>query len=684
MKLNYLWTFLIPILFISCSSDVTNIADDNNPDDGGTVTVGSNKVLSLVTNETVGNNCPNGGFKIELGIDTNSNGVLDTDEITNTDFVCNGNDGQAGDQGPAGNDGANGVDGKSTLISTEVEAAGTNCESGGIKINIGLDTNGNDVLDANEITVEDYICNGANGASGGITNLVLTGNITNEEARIKIEKKVGPDTQFILIQNTSSLTTIDLSGVTEAIDIEIRNNKELTNISFPNLTTCVDKFFIISNPKLATIGLPVLKDVNEFQISNSVVSDIEIPMLENIFSRLFIDSNPNLNSLELPLVVNGNLSIRRNNNLTILKLPILLEGFVDIFESNLSTVDLPSFVNGRVNISGNSISSIGLLSMVTGEVSIAETNMASFNFPKLREASRIGFFRNPLLTNINLPNLEAVNSIDLSDNNSLVDFELPLVASIGNVELDSSQVFPVDGGIITKGNIRITQNEKLESFSLPMLINMESINVDVEFNNSLQNIDFSNAIGTNTNIRILNNPQVQAIIFSKITSARSIEIIDNELLTSINFSNLVSVFGSDRGFNLGVEIFSNPLITANFSSLKTVGSVNFPNSNFSFNTFSDSFTGLDLSMLEEASRIVIGLSINTSMGGTVDLSSIRSFNRIYMSGIASDSTTAIFGQLVSIVPAISGKEINISNAPTGQGIIDAQTLRDNGNNVAQF
>lgn len=54
--------------------------------------------------EPSGTNCPNGGTKIEVGLDINSNGVLDNSEInaSQTKYVCNGPQGIAGPQGPTG------------------------------------------------------------------------------------------------------------------------------------------------------------------------------------------------------------------------------------------------------------------------------------------------------------------------------------------------------------------------------------------------------------------------------------------------------------------------------------------------------------------------------------------------------------------------------------------------------
>jgi hypothetical protein len=62
----------------------------------------------------------------------------------------------AGTQGPAG------ADGKNTVVKTSTEAAGVNCAKAGVKLEFGIDVNGNNVLDAGEInsSLTKYVCNG--------------------------------------------------------------------------------------------------------------------------------------------------------------------------------------------------------------------------------------------------------------------------------------------------------------------------------------------------------------------------------------------------------------------------------------------------------------------------------------------------------------------------------------------
>jgi Collagen triple helix repeat (20 copies) len=130
-----------------------------------TVCNGSNGVGTLVNSvvEPAGNNCQYGGTKVTAGPDSNGNSVLDAVEVTSTAYICHGSTGATG---AAGTNGSNGTNGLSSLMSIVTEPSGGNCSAAGKKITTGLDSNGNGVLDAGEVTGTAYVCNGAAGAAG--------------------------------------------------------------------------------------------------------------------------------------------------------------------------------------------------------------------------------------------------------------------------------------------------------------------------------------------------------------------------------------------------------------------------------------------------------------------------------------------------------------------------------------
>lgn len=128
---------------------------------GGQNGINGHSSILMVTDEPAGSNCENGGMRIEIGIDLNENFTLDPIEIQSNYFVCNG---------------ANGIDGLNTLSTVTSEPNGVNCASGGIMVALGLDSNQNGTLDSEEIVSENYLCHGSTGGDGteGTASLIRT------------------------------------------------------------------------------------------------------------------------------------------------------------------------------------------------------------------------------------------------------------------------------------------------------------------------------------------------------------------------------------------------------------------------------------------------------------------------------------------------------------------------------
>jgi len=111
--------------------------------------VGPTGINSLVitADEQPGASCPSGGQKIEIGLDANRNGTLETSEIQLTKYLCNGSNGLT------------------SLVNTTAISRGSDCVDGGIKLEVGVDINGNGLLESQEVQSTRFICNGADGLS---------------------------------------------------------------------------------------------------------------------------------------------------------------------------------------------------------------------------------------------------------------------------------------------------------------------------------------------------------------------------------------------------------------------------------------------------------------------------------------------------------------------------------------
>jgi len=160
--------------------------------------------LFLSSAEIAGDNCVNGGVKQESGLDINEDGTLQPTEVTSTSFIC---DGTPGAQGIAGNNGL------TTLFISSAENAGDNCINGGVKQESGIDNNEDGSLQLAEVTTTNFLCNGATGTTGsqGVAGLVaLSAEAPGNNCIVggtKIDSGVDTNANnlldFVEIQNTS-------------------------------------------------------------------------------------------------------------------------------------------------------------------------------------------------------------------------------------------------------------------------------------------------------------------------------------------------------------------------------------------------------------------------------------------------------------------------------------------------
>lgn len=226
--------------------------------------------------------------------------------------------------------------------------------------------------------------NGQDGTDGqdasGKTYIYLTGNVTDAEAATIIQNDVGSITQFIYIRNTSQLTTVDLTGISELVNLSIYDNSALTTLTIPDLTTVYEAIYYRNNPLVNSLNLPNLTTCAELDIEPQGLQSLDLSKLETAVSINI--SNTLLASINIPLLYEvENLTFNVNQNLTSINLPEL---------AAISYGLQSSFIE-----------------------------------------------RNPLLTAINFPKLVSLKDIKITNNNSLVNFDLPLLIQ-GNLWVENN------------------------------------------------------------------------------------------------------------------------------------------------------------------------------------------------------------------------------------------------------
>lgn len=93
-----------------------------------------------------GDACPAGGTIIQAGVDDDGDGELAAEEVDSSTTICNGTNGNHG-----------------SLVRVSAEPPGVNCATGGQRVETGVDTNGDGILDPSEVTDTTFVCDGADG-----------------------------------------------------------------------------------------------------------------------------------------------------------------------------------------------------------------------------------------------------------------------------------------------------------------------------------------------------------------------------------------------------------------------------------------------------------------------------------------------------------------------------------------
>lgn len=162
--------------------------------------------------------CPNGGLKIDVGVDDDRDGTLDAAEIDQSQFVCNGSNGSTADAGTS-------IPGATSLLNISTSAPDATCVTGGLRVDSGLDDDRNGTLDAAEIDQTRVLCNGSQGPSGDagaiglnalINTTVTTPDATCAAGGVRVEIGLDDDDDDILDAAEIDQTQLICNGRTGA------------------------------------------------------------------------------------------------------------------------------------------------------------------------------------------------------------------------------------------------------------------------------------------------------------------------------------------------------------------------------------------------------------------------------------------------------------------------------------
>lgn len=140
----------------------------------------SAEIVTDIRNVPPSSSCQFGGVVVNIGVDENKNGLLDTSEITHTQTVCK--------------------DKTENIISSKPEPAGKNCQNGGVFITIGTDVNNDGIIQNNEIDVQKYICHQPEIKENIVDIINISGNICST-LRLEVVNKTEKTTKINLAKS---------------------------------------------------------------------------------------------------------------------------------------------------------------------------------------------------------------------------------------------------------------------------------------------------------------------------------------------------------------------------------------------------------------------------------------------------------------------------------------------------
>ncbi|MEQ9288804.1 MAG: hypothetical protein RIG77_17920 [Cyclobacteriaceae bacterium] len=229
------------------------------------------------------------------------------------------------------------------------------------------------------------------------------------------------------------------------------------------------------------------------------------------------------------------------------------------------------------------------------------------------------------------------------------------------------QTLEIEGSIlkISDGNQVVLPSSGFSS-SVLMLIGDVT---DQEASNMISNME------TISHVFVGNTSNLTTLDLSSVTSAVEVRIFNNQGLLGVDLSNLEMVFSD-------LFIRESPITQLTLGSLEFVGS-NQLHSN-SLSIADTKLTSLDLNSLVTGNLNITSNALLSS----IELGSFDGLGALNLSNnaLTSESINQILAYLVSITPPITDRYITLNNQtppapPTGQGLVDENTLSSNGNTV---
>jgi hypothetical protein len=225
------------------------------------------------------------------------------------------------------------------VSSISSEGAGSNCQNGGFKVDIGIDVNLNRVLDADEFFESCYVCNGTGNTiseSDVIVNAVVENDCSNEGLRVRVGVDLDADSflsedEFVFISKmcndgSGRPLAVDNSNGREEVHISgYLTNTDVVNRISQEVGSSTESVYFTSLLESNLIELEGFDDVDTIVVRNNP-SLVDVIISSPLIESLSIWNNDNL------------LEIRSTGSATTLN-NVSIVGNTSLVELNLSSVN---------------------------------------------------------------------------------------------------------------------------------------------------------------------------------------------------------------------------------------------------------------------------------------------------------------------------------------------------------
>jgi hypothetical protein len=319
------------------------------------------RTLWSVTPLSAGAACPNGGTRIDTGLDTNGDGTLEATEVTATTNLCDTTGLSAvhfGDITVASAADLTQLDGVEVVVGnlSFTDVFGTSLDLPTLRA-----VSGTISFSSSSAPPKGGGVSGAPRLPPSLTGLASVSFAALEHAGWLTVQQQTDLTSFsapklryaysLTLSDDALLTQVDLSAlVSSSHALSITNDPALTTLSLPALVGA-NMLDFSGNAALTSLGLPVLAATYGLTVSGSGLATLSLPRLADA-NALTLADNASLTTLELPVLAksDGSLNILRNAALTTLSFPALakVNQLTVGSHATLATLSAPAFtqVNG--------------------------------------------------------------------------------------------------------------------------------------------------------------------------------------------------------------------------------------------------------------------------------------------------------------------------------------------------